>query len=196
MTPPGTNQKRVVIRRSRAPGETGVHFLESGHLSIPFYEYTIILKTISLLWKLFFHPGIPTPIFTFPLGAEEAPVPPPRYSGVLPRRVADSSDPCPAFLLTCLLPVLKPPGSGKERDYECSIQDTAWPSLSEKSFQGVGWRVLRCSASSQLHQKALRKAPSWVRHRALSHSPTLTPRYPYPIPWGNRLGMVSYCWGD
>ena len=141
-------------------------------------------------------PGIPTPIFTFPLGAEEAPVPPPRYSGVLPRRVADSSDPCPAFLLTCLLPVLKPPGSGKERDYECSIQDTAWPSLSEKSFQGVGWRVLRCSASSQLHQKALRKAPSWVRHRALSHSPTLTPRYPYPIPWGNRLGMVSYCWGD
>lgn len=55
VTPPGTNQKRVVIRRSRAPGETGVHFLESGHLSIPFYEYTIILKTISLLWKIFFH---------------------------------------------------------------------------------------------------------------------------------------------
>ena len=54
MTPPGANQKRVVIRRSRAPGETGVHFLESGHLSIPFYEYTIILKTISLLGKLFF----------------------------------------------------------------------------------------------------------------------------------------------
>ena len=54
VTPPGTNQKRVVIRRSRAPGETGVHFLESGHLSIPFYEYTIILKTIPYFGRFFF----------------------------------------------------------------------------------------------------------------------------------------------
>lgn len=64
------------------------------------------------------------------------------------------------------------------------------PSLSAQSLQGVEWGVPRCSASSQLHQKALRKAPSWVRHRALPHSPTPTP----PLargPRGTRVRMET-----
>ena len=61
------------------------------------------------------------------------------------------------------------------------IQATAQPSCFwEKLEEWEG--VLKCSASSQLHQKKLCKVPSWVRHRALGHSP-----YPHSGPVGARM---------
>ena len=48
-----------------------------------------------------------------------------------------------------------------------------WEKLEERGGEQEG--VLRCSASHQLHQKALRRVPSQVGHRAPPLSPYTDP---------------------